>query len=257
MSQRIASWNANSITVRLEHAIDIMNHYDIDVLGVQETKTADGNFPLEALCNAGFHVLFNGQKSYNGTAFISRQPLTHAEHQLPSMRTDYQRRFLQAQYNDWTIINCYVPNGKAVGDEKYVYKLAWLDALIEHLQSLVAAGRPVILMGDFNIAPQDIDVYDAEAWRDSILCSEAERARLQAILDLGFTDTFRLFNHEAEQYSWWDYREGGFQRNKGHRIDLILSSEQLTPHCSASVIEKKPRAWERPSDHAPVIAIFS
>lgn len=254
MTYRIASWNANSITVRLEHAIDIMNQYHVDVLGVQETKTADNNFPIDALHRAGFHVWFNGQKSYNGTAFISRMPLTHAQHQLPGMSTDYQRRFLQTELDDLTLINCYVPNGKAVGDEKYDYKLRWLDQLIAHLSSLITQGRHVVLMGDFNIAPDDRDVYDVDEWRDCILCSPAERARLQAIKDLGFSDTFRLFSEAAEQFSWWDYREGGFQKNNGHRIDLILTSEAITPRCTASVIETAPRGWERPSDHTPVIA---
>ncbi len=136
MTLRIASWNTNSITIRLEQVIAVMNRYELDVLGIQETKTADNNFPIEALHHAGFNVLFNGQKSYNGTAFISRKVLTAARHQLPGMNSDYQRRFLQADWDDMTIINCYVPNGKAVGDEKYHYKLKWLDALIAHLQRL-------------------------------------------------------------------------------------------------------------------------
>ncbi len=256
MTKRIASWNANSLTIRLEQAIDIMNRYDIDVMGIQETKTTDHNFPIEPLHKAGFHVLFNGQKSYNGTAYISRHALTEARHQLPGMHTDYQRRFLQAKWGDITLINCYVPNGKAVGDEKYDYKLRWLDHLIAHIEQLSATGEPFVLMGDFNIAPDDRDVYDADEWKDKILCSPAERQRFQALIDLGLTDTFRLFNDQAEQFSWWDYREGGFQRNRGHRIDLILSSPTLTPRCTSSIIEKSPRGWERPSDHAPVIACF-
>ncbi len=253
MRQRIASWNANSISVRLEHCIDMMTQFELDILGIQETKTPDNNFPIEALHDKGFHVLFNGQKSYNGTAFVSRHPLKHATHHLPGMSTDYQRRFLQAQWGELTLINCYVPNGKAVGDEKYVYKLRWLDHLIKHLEQLVKNGLDVVLMGDFNIAPDDRDVYDAELWRDKILCSTEERVRLQAIKSLGFTDTFRLFNEDAEQFSWWDYREGGFQKNRGHRIDLILTSERLTSRCVSSEIEKGPRSWERPSDHTPVI----
>lgn len=257
MTQRIASWNANSISVRLEQTIDIMNQYHIDVLGIQETKTTDNNFPIEALNRAGFKVFFNGQKSYNGTAFISRQPLLNARHQLPGMHTDHQRRFLQAEYKHLTLVNCYVPNGKAVGDEKYHYKLRWLDCLIAHLEQLLNQGREIVLMGDFNIAPDDRDVYDADEWRDKILCSPAERERLQAIKDLGFSDTFRLFNDDAEQFSWWDYRDGGFQRNRGHRIDLILTSPTVTPRCMASIIEKAPRSWERPSDHTPVIAHIS
>lgn len=256
MTLRIASWNTNSITIRLQHVIDVMNRYELDILGVQETKTADNNFPIEALNAAGFHVLFNGQKSYNGTAFISREPLSNPHHQLPLMNTDYQRRFLQAEYNNLTLINCYVPNGKAVGDEKYYYKLKWLDALIEHLKQLLDNGRSIVLMGDFNIAPDDRDVYDIEEWQDKILCSPPERQRLQAIKDLGFSDTFRLFNDQDQQFSWWDYREGGFQRNRGHRIDLILSSDTVTKTCLNSVIEKAPRSWERPSDHTPVIATF-
>ncbi len=256
MTKRIASWNANSISVRCEHAVDIMNRYQLDVLGIQETKVMDNNFPVDFFHQAGLQVYFNGQKSYNGTAFVSRKPLQRLRHQLPALRTDYQRRFLQAEWAEMTLINCYVPNGKAVGDEKYDYKLRWLDALIVHLEQLLREGRDIVLMGDFNIAPDDRDVYDAEAWRDKILCSPAERARLQAIKDLGFSDTFRLFSEQGEQFSWWDYRDGGFQKNRGHRIDLILTSQGLTPRCQSSVIESGPRGWERPSDHAPVVLTF-
>lgn len=256
-TQRIASWNTNSITIRLSQVIEVMNRYQLDVLGIQETKTADPNFPIAALHRAGFHVLFNGQKSYNGTAYVSRQPLHNARHHLAGMTTDYQRRFLQAELGDVTLINCYVPNGKAVGDEKYDYKLRWLDCLIKHLTQLTEQGKKIVLMGDFNIAPDDRDVYDADEWRDKILCSPAERERLNAIKDLGFSDTFRLFNDNAEEFSWWDYREGGFQRNRGHRIDLILTNTPVTPHCTDSIIEKGPRGWERPSDHTPVIATFA
>ncbi len=257
MAITIASWNTNSITIRLQHVIDVMNQYDIDVLGIQETKVADNNFPIDALNRAGFSVLFNGQKSYNGMAYISKQPLRNARHQLPTLLTDYQRRFLQAEFRDLTVVNCYVPNGKEVGDEKYIYKLRWLDALIEHLNTLIQQQRKIVLMGDFNIAPDDRDVYDADEWRDKILCSSAERERLHAIKSLGFTDTFRIFDDSAEQFSWWDYRDGGFQRNRGHRIDLILTSENLTPQCTSSIIEKAPRSWERPSDHTPVIATLA
>ncbi len=257
MTLKIASWNTNSITIRLAHVVEVMRQYDVDILAIQESKTADSNFPIDELHQAGFHVLFNGQKSYNGTAFISKRPLQNPRHQLPAVQTDYQRRFLQAEYGDICIINCYVPNGKEVGDAKYHYKLKWLDALIAHLTDLIQQKQKVVLVGDFNIAPDDRDVYDAEQWRDKILCSSAERQRLKQIKSLGFSDTFRLFNEQAEQFSWWDYREGGFQRNKGHRIDLILTSESITPRCQSSIIETAPRGWERPSDHAPVMATFT
>lgn len=257
MTLKIASWNTNSISIRLPHVIEVMNQYQLDVLGIQETKTADNNFPIDALHQAGFEVIFDGQKSYNGTAFISKAPLHKPKHQLPTLQTDYQRRFLQAQLHDMVLINCYVPNGKAVGDEKYDYKLKWLDALIEHLTCLLETEKNIVLMGDFNIAPDDRDVYDALEWQDKILCSPAERQRLEQIKALGFSDTFRIFNQDDEQFSWWDYREGGFARNRGHRIDLILSSKALTPRCQSSIIEVAPRGWERPSDHTPVIAAFS
>ncbi|MGY0399210.1 MAG: exodeoxyribonuclease III [Ostreibacterium sp.] len=256
MPIKIATWNTNSIIIRLQHTIDVMNDYELDILGIQETKTIDNNFPIEAFHEAGFHVLFNGQKSYNGSAYISRKPLQNAFHHLPGMQTDYQRRFLQADYHDTTLINCYVPNGKAVGDEKYQYKLKWLDALIMYLTTLTEQARKIILMGDFNIAPEDRDLYDADEWRDNILCSPAERDRFNQIKALGFTDTFRKFNDKDEQFSWWDYREGAFQRNKGHRIDLILTTENILSSCTDCIIEKKPRGWERPSDHTPVIATF-
>jgi len=256
MKLSIASWNINSINIRLEHVIAVINEFAIDILGIQETKCSDQNFPIDALHEAGFHVIFNGQKSYNGTAFIAKMPLSQPQHQLPAMPTDYQRRFLQVSYKNLSIINCYVPNGKSVGDEKYDYKLRWLDALESHLKQLLTLQKNIVLIGDFNIAPDDRDVYDAEAWRDKILCSTAERKRLEAIKALGLSDTFRLFNQEDSQFSWWDYRDAGYQKNKGHRIDLILSSDAMTPNCQSSIIATAPRGWDRPSDHAPVIADF-
>ncbi|PIE46119.1 MAG: exodeoxyribonuclease III [Gammaproteobacteria bacterium] len=257
MNLRIASWNTNSINIRLQQIIHVMNDFNVDIMGVQETKVDDNNFPIDALHQAGFYVLFNGQKSYNGVAYISRRPLNKARHQLPGMNTDFQRRFLQAEVNDITLINCYVPNGKAIGDEKYDYKLKWLDALVAHLQQLTKEKKKIILMGDFNIAPDDRDVYDAELWKDKILCSPAEREKISRIQSLGFTDTFRLFNDEAGAFSWWDYRDGGFQKNNGHRIDLIFCSKNIKKYCQNSEIEKIPRGWERPSDHAPVIVTLT
>ncbi len=257
---KIASWNVNSITIRKEQVIDVMKMYDLDALVIQETKTIDAGFPIETFVRAGYNVLFSGQKSFNGVCIISKQKLTNSTTKLPNMLLDYQRRFIQADLDSSigkvTLVNCYVPNGKEVGDEKYFYKIKWLKSLIEHLKELKKITDKIILMGDFNIATDDRDVYDVDGCKDKILCSDEERNLLEQIKELGFTDSFRMFNNEEKQFSWWDYRENGFYRNIGFRIDYIFISEALKQLCKSSVIEKKPRMWERPSDHTPVIASF-
>ena len=249
----IATWNVNSIRARIEHLANWLSQTSPDVVGIQETKVQDADFPHAELAALGYHVLFSGQKSYNGVAVLSKQPATLLASALPGF-DDPQRRVLAAKVAGITLVNLYVPNGSAVGSEKYSYKLAWLDALGDWVAKLVASGEPLMLIGDFNIAPDDRDVHDPEAWRGKILCSEEERQRLRRLIDLGLCDVFRRFEQPAQAFSWWDYRAGGFRRNEGLRIDLILASAALAERCEACDIDVGPRRWEKPSDHAPVLA---
>jgi len=253
---KLVSWNLNSLKVRLPHLLQWMDAHQPDIVGLQETKLEDKNFPLAAIRGAGYEVAFAGQKTYNGVAVLARQPPTDIVTDLPGL-DDPQRRVLAATVGDVRFINLYVPNGQAVGSDKYDYKLDWLEKLHDFLASELATHEKVAVVGDFNIAPDDRDVHDPDEWRDKILCSEPERAALQGLLALGLTDTFRQFEQPEKLYSWWDYRMNNFRRNRGLRIDLILTNAALTERCTASSIDKEPRTWERPSDHAPVIAEFS
>jgi exodeoxyribonuclease-3 len=253
---KIASWNVNSLRVRLPQVLQWLEDNPVDVLSLQETKTQDPEFPTQEINDAGYHVVFSGQKTYNGVAILAKNaiidPLTDIEN-----LDDPQRRILAATVDDIRIINLYVVNGSEVGSEKYQYKLKWLEKVTAHIKNELKNNNKVIVLGDFNIAPTDDDVHDPVAWNGKILCSEDERASYNKICDLGFTDTFRLFEQQSGSFSWWDYRGGGFRRNHGLRIDLILASEAMKKHCVSSIVDKTPRSWERPSDHAPVIAEFN
>jgi exodeoxyribonuclease-3 len=253
---KLASWNVNSLKVRLPHVLDWLAEHQPDILGLQEIKTIDENFPLEEIKAAGYHVNFAGQKTYNGVAVISKLEATDIVTDLPGL-DDPQRRVLGATVDGLRFLNLYIPNGSEVGSEKYEYKLGWLDALIKYVKTQLAEHKNFVMVGDFNIAPDDRDLWDPEGWKDKILVSPPERAALQNLLDMGLTDTFRLFHQEEKLYSWWDYRAAGFRRNHGMRIDLLLSSPTMTEICTASYIDKEPRKLERPSDHAPVVAEFS
>jgi exodeoxyribonuclease-3 len=256
---KLASWNVNSLKVRLPHVLDWLKEHQPDILGLQETKTIDENFPLEDIQAAGYHVNFAGQKTYNGVAVISKLEATDIITDLPGLN-DPQRRVLGCtiahESGDIRFLNLYIPNGSEVGSEKYAYKLDWLEKLTQYVGEQVKEHKNFVMVGDFNIAPDDRDLWDPEGWKDKILVSPPERAILQGLLDMGLTDTFRLFEQEEELYSWWDYRAAGFRRNHGMRIDLLLSSPAMTEHCTASYIDKEPRKLERPSDHAPVVAEF-
>ena len=249
---RIASWNVNSLKVRLPHVEQWCGEARPDVLALQETKTEDGKFPREAIEGFGYHVAFSGQKTYNGVAILARQPLEDVVVGVPGF-DDPQRRVLAATVGGVRIIDLYVVNGQSVGSEKYAWKLEWLAAVTGYLRAELQRHGKVVVLGDFNIAPDDRDVYDADAWRGQILCSEPERAALQGILDLGFADSFRAFYDAAGHFSWWDYRQAAYRRNLGLRIDLILASEALRGHMAAASIDRTPRGWERPSDHTPVL----
>lgn len=249
----IATWNVNSIRARLAHLTTWLGEAAPDVLAIQETKVQDADFPQDELTALGYHVLFSGQKSYNGVALLSKQPATLVATDIPGF-DDPQRRVLAARVGDCLVVDLYVPNGSEVGSEKYAYKLAWMDALTAWVATLMASEPRLVLLGDFNIAPEDRDVHDPEAWRGKILCSDAERARLQGLTGLGLVDVFRSFEQAPQSFSWWDYRGGGFRRNEGLRIDLILASGALGAACAGCAIDLAPRRWEKPSDHAPVVA---
>ena len=251
----VASWNVNSLKVRLPQLGEWLGSNPVDVIGLQETKLTDENFPTAELEALGYHVVRSGQKTYNGVALLSRQPISDVKLDLDGF-DDPQRRVAIGSSGGVRYVNLYVPNGQAVGSEKYEYKLRWLDALHRTLQAELARHAHVVVMGDFNIAPDDRDVHDPAAWAGQILCSEAERTALQRLLDLGFVDSFRLFDQPAASFSWWDYRQAGFRRNLGLRIDLILASQALQGACRASTVDTAPRRAERPSDHAPVLAHF-
>jgi exodeoxyribonuclease-3 len=253
---KISTWNINSMKVRLPHVLEWLRSSQPDILVLQEIKQVTDMFPSDELSAAGYRSIANGQKTYNGVAVISREEATNPDLEIPGL-DDPQRRVLAATIDGVRVVNLYVPNGSEVGSEKYVYKLGWLSALRDYLARELEEHENLIVLGDFNIAPADEDVYDAEKWGDAILCSPPERAALKTLLDLGLTDVFRKFEQPEKSFSWWDYRRAGFQRNAGLRIDLILTSAAMTERCTASYIDREPRTWERPSDHTPVVAEFT
>lgn len=252
---KIASWNVNSLRVRLPHVLDWLDKHRPDVLGLQELKMPTEAFPADEISELGYHSVAYGQKTYNGVALLSLHVPGNVTTGLPNF-PDEQRRMIAADYDDVRVVNLYVPNGQAVGADKFVYKLAWLDALRAWLAEELATNPNIVVMGDFNIAPADRDVHDPDEWRGKILCSDDERARLREIESLGFTDSFRLFDQPDNTFSWWDYRAAAFRRKRGLRIDLVLASTSLAGRCTASDVDPEPRKLERPSDHAPVFAVF-
>ncbi len=252
---KIASWNVNSIKVRLPHILSWLETSGTDVLAIQETKSQDENFPKNEIEDAGFKVVFSGQKTYNGVAIISKDTASDIVRDLSNLN-DPQRRVLFATIGGVRIMNVYIPNGSEVGSDKYDYKLKWLDHLQKDLEANLKQYENLVLLGDFNIAPEDIDTYDPDIWRDRILCSKPERKAFQKMLGAGMTDTFRKFAPKDKSFSWWDYRQAAFRRNLGLRIDFVLASKNLSNNLSSCIIDKTPRAWERPSDHTPVLAKF-
>ena len=248
---RIATWNVNSLKVRLPHVLDWLAANQPAVLCLQETKTEDAQFPLAELQQAGYHAVFSGQKTYNGVAILSRSEPQDVATGLPNF-DDAQKRVIAATCDGVRIVCVYVPNGQSVDSDKYRYKLAWLAALQGWLQQELARYPKLALLGDYNIAPDDQDVYDPQAWEGNVLVSEPERAAFRGLQQLGLRDSFRLFPQPEKSYSWWDYRMMAFRRNMGLRIDHILLSAALD--CSSCAIDKAPRKLERPSDHTPVVA---
>ena len=251
----IGTWNVNSLRVRLPQLTEWLAANPVDAVALQETKLTDNDFPYAELAAGGWQIKANGQKTYNGVAILARRPLDNVTTDIAGFE-DPQRRVLAVTCGDLRIVNLYVPNGQSVGGDKYQYKLGWLAAARLWLQAELARYPKMIVLGDFNVAPEDRDVHDPAAWVGQVLVSEPERTALRDIMGLGLIDVFRRFGQPAGSFSWWDYRAAAFRRNNGLRIDLILASAALADLCSGTHIDKEPRKSERPSDHAPVLATF-
>jgi exodeoxyribonuclease III len=252
----IATWNVNSLRVRGEQVIDWLRANSPDVLALQETKMQDPDFPHPEFTAAGYHSVFSGQKTYNGVALLSKLPMTDFIRDIPEF-DDPPRRVLAATIGSYRVINLYVPNGQAPGSDKFAYKLRWFEALTRWLRREAEQHRGLIVLGDFNVAPEDRDVHDPAAWVGCVHVSPEERAALKAIMDVGLVDAFRHFEQPEKSFSWWDYRQGAFRRNHGLRIDLILAHRDLVSRLQSCRIDVDPRRAERASDHTPVIATFS
>ncbi|MBA0916593.1 MAG: exodeoxyribonuclease III [Nitrosomonadaceae bacterium] len=248
---KIVTWNVNSIKVRLPQVIDWLMTNQPDVVCLQETKLQDENFPLAEIAAAGYQASYAGQKTYNGVAVISKRSCGEIISSIPDLE-DPQKRVLAVTYGDVRVICIYVPNGESVESEKYQYKMKWLTALNLWLQDELHKHPKLVLLGDFNIAPEECDVHDPELWRGKVLFSQPERDAFQELINLGLVDSFRLFNQPDKSYTWWDYRMMAFRRNIGMRIDHILLSNDLSKVCTSCTIDKEARRFERPSDHAPV-----
>lgn len=253
---KLATWNVNSLNVRLPHVLDWLRDNPIDVLCLQETKQEDSKFPYEDFKNAGYNAIHNGQKTYNGVAILSTHTMTDVEHGIAGFE-DEQRRVISATINGVRVICVYIVNGQAVDSEKYEYKMRWLEALQHWLAGELQKYPNLVLLGDYNIAPEDRDCHDPAAWLGHILVSRGEREAFEKLTKLGLHDSFRLFEQPEKSFSWWDYRMMGFRRNFGMRIDHILVSDTLKSKCEGCVIDKTPRKLERPSDHTPVILTLS
>ena len=246
---QIVTWNVNSLKVRLPHVLEYLAREQPDILALQETKQQDKDFPQAEIEAAGYCVQFSGQKTYNGVALISRHEAHDVVLDVPNL-DDPQRRLLAATVDGVRVVNVYIPNGQAVGSDKYQYKLRWLDALRAWLREELNTHETLVLLGDYNIAPADLDIHDPSRWVDKIMCSQDERAWFYSLMDLGLVDTLRQLHPDEPMHSWWDYRMNAFRRGWGIRIDHILATPNLKPQ--AGGVHTDVRAQERPSDHAPV-----
>ncbi len=252
---KLVTWNVNSLRVRLDHVLEWVSVNKPDIVGLQETKLADADFPVEAIGQAGYRVIYAGEKTYNGVATLSLKPASDVCSDTPGLG-DEQKRIIAATYGGIRVINVYVPNGQQVGSDKYAFKLQWLERLAAYVADELRCYPALALIGDFNIAPEDRDVHDPTLWQDSVLFSEQERRGFRALLEVGLVDVFRKFEQPPKSFTWWDYRAGAFRRDLGLRIDHILCSQALCAEAVSSTIDKTPRGWQRPSDHVPVIAQF-
>jgi exodeoxyribonuclease-3 len=253
---KLATWNVNSLAVRLPQLLDWLAANPVDAIVLQETKLTDDKFPADELRAAGWLPVWFGQKTYNGVALLARSEATDVVRNIPGF-DDAQARVIAGTVGGVRIVGAYFPNGQAPGSEKFAYKMQWLDALHAWIARELAAHPKLVLLGDFNIAPEDRDVYDPVAWKDQIHCTPEERAQFARLVALGLHDAFRLFEQPPKSWSWWDYRNLAFRKNQGLRIDHILVSDALRPAVAACTIDKLPRKNERPSDHAPVVVTLA
>jgi exodeoxyribonuclease III len=257
VSFRLATWNVNSLKVRLPHLLDWLAAKQPDAMCLQETKTEDANFPAAELRAAGYEAVFCGQKSYNGVAILARSGLSELQHGIPDFADDPKRVIaatLGAPDNPIRVISIYAPNGQSLESEKYVYKLKWYEALAAWLQDELTRRPRIAVLGDFNVAPEDRDVHNPKRWEGGLHVSPPERAAFRRLLEIGFKDAFRLFDQPEKEFTWWDYRLMAYQRGWGLRIDEILLSPELAARCAGCQIDRGPRERERPSDHTPVFA---
>jgi exodeoxyribonuclease-3 len=250
---RLATWNVNSLKVRLPHLLDWLARAKPDAMCLQETKTEDANFPAAELKAAGYEAVFCGQKSYNGVAILARGPISDVQHGIPHFADD-PKRVIAGTVGDVRVVSIYAPNGQALTSDKYAYKLKWFEALAAWMKDELPRRPRIAMLGDFNVAPEDRDVHNPKRWEGEIHVSEPERAAFRKLLELGFKDAFRLFEQPEKEFSWWDYRLMAFKRGWGLRIDEVLLSPELAKRCVSCSIDKAPRELERPSDHAPVVA---
>lgn len=257
---KFATWNVNSLNVRLPHVLDWLANHPVDALCLQETKVTDDRFPVATFEEAGYHAVYTGQKTYNGVAIITPHTPSDVVKGMPDFADEQQRVIaatIDAGAGPVRVVCAYFPNGQEVGSDKYRYKLDWCDAMHAYTAEALASSSAFALLGDYNIAPDDRDVHDPAAWAGQILCSDAERAKFRALIDLGLADAFRLFDQPERTFSWWDYRQLAFQKNQGLRIDHILLSPGLAQRCTACVIDRAARKKPQPSDHAPVYAALA
>lgn len=254
---KVATWNVNSIRLRLESMLEWQTRTQTDVVCVQETKVVDADFPVQAIEDAGYHVAFFGQKSYNGVAIISKHEISDVQKGFVDDDEEQPKRLIAATIKGVRIVNTYIPNGTELWTDKFTFKLDWLQRLRKMFDDDCDAGSDVLLCGDFNVAPEELDVWSVPAWQGKLHFSKPERAAIHHVKQWGFVDVFRQQNGDLQEFSWWNYREGSWQRNQGLRIDHIWVSPALAAKCTACWIDKEPRGGEKPSDHTPVVADFT
>lgn len=253
---KIATWNVNSIAIRLPQVLAWLEKHKIDALCLQETKCTDDKFPMQEFLDAGYYSVFTGQKSYNGVAILSPFEFSDVQFNFPDDDADAPKRLIAATVNGVRIVNTYIPNGTELWTDKFTFKLDWLQRLRKFFDANYDANSHVLLCGDFNVAPDERDVWNVGFWEGKLHFSKPERAAIHHVKQWGFVDVFRQLNGDEKLFSWWNYREGAFFKNQGLRIDHIWTSQLLAEKCTACWIDRKPRGAERPSDHAPVIAEF-
>lgn len=253
---KLVTWNVNSLNVRLPHVEAWLKAHQPEVLCLQEIKMEDAKFPREAIESLGYHVVFDGQKTYNGVAIISRSAPTEVTRGIAGY-ADEQKRVISATVEGVRVVCVYIPNGQSLESDKYQYKLGWLQALTRWLEGELTRYPDLALLGDYNIAPEDRDVHDPKAWEGQVLVSEPERAAFRGLQALGLRDSFRLFDQPEKSFTWWDYRMNGFKRNLGLRIDHVMLTAALAERCASSSIDIEPRKLERPSDHTPAFAVVA